>query len=238
VFFVNSRSFFWAIPFISFLLGYIILYHALQVSHVATPDLVGKTVEQAVAILSESNLNMRLLQYKEDATLAPGTIISQIPQAGQQIKPQQSLFLTVSRHALAGTAPNLLDQRLDSSDYLALTYDIKQIVFRVPSNYPQNYCVAQIPAAGELLEDKSMIVYTADSSAQKIIWPDFVGKRVHDVRDFLQAHDIAVEIIHTYQQPDGHGCENCVVLDQRPLAGSLISLEGKNKQLQVQLLAQ
>lgn len=210
----------------------------LQVSHFPTPDLVGKTLEQALALLSESNLNMRLLQYKEDPTLAPGTIVSQIPQAGQQIKPQQSLFLTVSCHTPALKAPHLLDQRLNSPEFNSLVQGIKLTVFHVPSNYPHDYCIAQIPAAGDLLATPTMVIYVANSSAQKSIWPHFVGKRVHDVRDFLQAHDISVEIIHTYQQPDGHGCENCIVLDQRPLPGSLIMLEGKNKQLQAQLLAQ
>ena len=80
-----------------------------------------------------------------------------------------------------------------------------------------------------------MILYMSDTSAEKIIWPNFISKRVEDVVEFLQVHGIAAEIIHTYGSRSGHLCFHCLVVDQHPLPGAIITLNAPTHSLRVQL---
>jgi hypothetical protein len=59
--------------------------------------------------------------------------------------------------------------------------------------------------------------------------PYLKNKPVDEVRQFLQPYSVTIEILHAFPQPLGHRCEQCVVIDQRPLEGSLITLTPSKK---------
>ncbi|MCX5925413.1 MAG: PASTA domain-containing protein [Candidatus Dependentiae bacterium] len=232
---MNIKSYLWIFPFFSFLLGYVFLHYTFQVKYVETPLVVGRTIDQAVPLLAELNLNIRLLHYKEDADVHPGTILSQIPQARQHIKPHQSVFLVVSKQPPLCCAPDVRNQTTDSIQDKLSANGIAVQIYHVPSQYLPNHCIAQAPFPGEPLYTNNMTVYVANADDQKMIWPHFMGKRVEDIKEFLQPYGIITDIIHTYQPQAGHVCTNCLVVDQRPLPGSIIILNAPKNPLRVQL---
>jgi len=237
---MSIQSYFWAIPFFSFFLGYGIVYNMFHIDYVKMPLFVGKTIDQAIPIATASHLNMRLLQYKEDADIPVGVIVSQIPEAGQKVKPHQSVFFVISKNPPMEPTPNLYGQTEQMICSQLSSAGITYTHYQLPSNYLQSRCIAQIPAPGEPLHKKNIIFYTSSATNslianQKIIWPSFINKRVEDVRDFLKIHDISVEIIHTYTCRSDHDCINCLVVDQRPLPGSIIIMKETQNALRAQL---
>ncbi len=202
-----------------------------------TPSLVGKRLDEAVAILSDNNLNLRLLAQKEDADLAPGTIISQTPSAQQKIKPRQSVYLVLSKKPLELLAPHLLAKSTDERKALLATMPIRIKEFQVPSTYPKGFCVAQDPGPQQSIENNQIMLYTSDGGNKPIIWPDFTDKLVSEVQEFLQSHGINPEIMHHLPPNEAHTCATCQVIEQRPLAGSLLMLNPENP-LRVQLRVQ
>lgn len=93
---MNLKKILWLMPFASFLIGYQIINIFKNQNEIIVPNFVGKTLNQAIKVASDNNLNLRISAEKEDSQLPEGTIISQIPNR-QKIKPNQSIYLVISK---------------------------------------------------------------------------------------------------------------------------------------------
>ena len=63
------KNILWLAPFICFLGGYFIVRSFFHVNTIPTPSVVGRSLHDAFTILSNHNLNIRLLTQKEDPDL-------------------------------------------------------------------------------------------------------------------------------------------------------------------------
>lgn len=230
------KNLLWTLPFLSFIGGYLLLDSLYHPKEIETPALVGKSIEQALAILSEHNLNVRLLTYKEDETLAQGTIVSQTPCQTQKIKPNQSVFLIVSTKPKKIKAPNLLGLSINDIDPITKKNKIHVQSFYIQSNYPQNQCFAQQPMPGQDLVDDTMLIYLCTPKSNMVLIPHLKDKPLATVLEFLKTHNVTYEITHTSLSSLNHECNNCIVSDQRPLSGSIVTMS-EEKPLHMQLQA-
>jgi len=224
----------WTLPFICFLAGYLLLTKIYPVKDIETPNIVGKTLQHACSILAQHNLNSRLINLKVDPLLAQGTIICQTPQAGQKIKPNQAVFIVASTQPEKNCAPNLILKSVHEIDPELSLKGIRFKSYPLPSNHPTDTCVAQWPEPGVPLENNKMIVYVSQNIIKPILLANLKNKTVPEVLDFLAAHSMTVDIQHDSGVEDTHHCSSCIVIDQRPLASSIITLDPK-KPLRVQL---
>jgi len=213
------------------------MHHLFHIPEFTVPSVVGKNIHEAFAILSRHNLNGRLLEEKEDPYLPAGTVISQTPQAGQKIKPYQSLFMLLSKKPSHINAPHCLHKTNSQITTLLQEQKIRSKIYLLPSIYPKGLCFAQIPLPQEPIDNTMLTLYISDGSKKPIIWPDFTQLTVSDVTTFLHTHAIEASIIHEHPCSSNHTCISCIVTDQRPLAGSLVSLDPQ-KPCVVQLQAQ
>lgn len=195
---------------------------------IQTPSVVGMSLNNAARILSEHNLNLRILAEKEDPDLPSGTIISQVPVAHSPIKPHQSLFLVTSTTPQPTTSPRLVSHLVDNVEDVLTKKGIKYKLYTLESNYPTGTCIGQWPAAGNSLDNNKLIAYVSTTNSKPVLMPNLVGRTVPEVADFLTSHEMIPQLIHNPSVPDGHICSTCYVTDQRPLAGSLIARNGKN----------
>ncbi len=170
---MKIKNFLWTLPFISFLGGYFILYNAIHVKEIIAPPVVGKTVEQALTILSHHNLNMRLLAKKNEANLPEGTILRQTPPAGQKIKPRQSIFLVVSKKPPIGIAPDFVNKKLTEINNQLAPTSIRPRIYYVSTVYPSGTCFAQHPQSGEPIKNNRLLLYISAGDNKPIIWPNF-----------------------------------------------------------------
>ncbi|MFI5332690.1 MAG: PASTA domain-containing protein [Candidatus Babeliales bacterium] len=191
---------------------------------IQTPVVVGMPVAQAVRLLSDHNLNIRILAEKEDADLPAGTIISQNPTGGSSIKPQQSIFLVVSTTPQPTIIPRFIGCSAQDIEKIAHERNFKYKLHSLESNYPSNTCFAQWPAPGTVIDKEPLVVYIAAPNRKPIIMPSFIGRPVPEVADFLTSHEMVPQLIHQPAVPDGHICSSaCRITDQRPMAGSLVA---------------
>jgi serine/threonine-protein kinase len=221
---VDLKKWLWVLPFLVCAIGYLIPAYILQEKSFPAPNLMGKTIEQAVILFAQHNLNPRIVGYKEEADLPAGTILNQTPQAGQYIKSNQSLFLVLSQKPPTPHAPSCINKNVTDIRALLHSASIRHTIHYVPSSYKKGYCVAQSPKQGEALTEKPFIVYIANDTNEPIVWPNFIGQRIEDTRDFLAMHAIKPEIVHTKNSGPSHQCHNCIITDQRPAPGTLINL--------------
>jgi len=201
-----------------------------QPKEFTTPAIVGKQLLKAISILSDHKLNIRFLAQKEDSDLPQGTILSQKPLPGRKIKANQAIYVVISKKPPKIPCPALLNKSLDTFLKDLENKHIRNNSYFLPSSYPKHNCFAQYPHPLTPLEGKHVITYISDGNKKPVILPDFRNKRITKVVEFLKKYEphIKTEIIHSPASKFGHICnENCVISDQRPLAGSIITLDEK-----------
>lgn len=229
--------FLWILPFICFIAGYFVVAQLYTIEEIKPPNVVGSLLNEALGTISQHNLNARLLQYKDDSLLPEGTIISQTPTAAQKMRPNQTVYVVVSTKPALKNAPDLLNKNKDEIIQKLTAAGIKPKLYSLPSNYPTNSCFAQFPCPGNTLENGKIVLYISSGTQKPVIMPNLHGQTIQDVLGFLKQYNLAPEINHKNWQPEDHECTTCKITDQRPLAGTIITLNQEKPPL-IQLMAQ
>ncbi len=217
------KSFLWVIPFISFLAGYQLLRTLSHVEVIEVPQVVGLHMHDAIKTLSSFQLNVRILAEREDPDVPEGIIISQMPMHGTKVKPHQSIFLVITRRPPKPRAPSLYGLPQDEAAAKALEVGIHLKAYPLESMHPIGSVIAQNTMPLQEVSDKAMAVYVSSASPQMRIFPELKGRIVGEVVKFFSSFDIKVEVSHP--GAEGHDCSSCVIVDQRPLAGTFIDLK-------------
>lgn len=217
------KQFTWFIPFLCFLTGYYSMRFIYHTHQIETPSLIGMQLPDAFRTLSEHNLYPRILQEREDSDLPSGTILGQTPAAKTQIKPQQSVFLIISKPAPLPRAPLCINASKKSILTQTQARKIRAKIYSLPSIYPIDHAFAQYPAANQIVND-TMIVYLSAGTHKPVLLPNFKNLTIQEAKEHLAAQPITVQTTHIRPTPP-HDCSSCVILDQRPLPGSIIALD-------------
>jgi hypothetical protein len=229
------NKYLWLLPFISFLGGYWLMSILYKTKTIQAPALVGQTVQEALRITAGKSLSIRMVKEQEDPDLPAGTIISQNPSPNTPIKGHQAIQCVLSKKTERRT-PRLLGKKIEDMqaelDAMGLTYKIHPIA----SSAPDMTCIAQDPAPDTPMTSKMIHVYTAQSTIQQFLFPDLRQKNVGDVKNFLSSAPVIIQVSNAFELPEDHTCTDCIVSDQRPRPGTIVSLD-KEKPIQVQLIA-
>ncbi len=230
----SLKHWIWILPFICFFGSYFAFHCFFAPNTLATPTLMGKQLPEAIQLLSDTNLNMRILSQKEDHDLPPGTILSQIPSANSSIRPHQSLFVVISKQVEQKQAPNFLQKKSDTCYEIAEKHAIVVKTYEI-SHLIENICIGQLPGPNQPLIDNRITLYISKGSSKPSLLPSFKKRSLEEVASFLTENSIKYSVIHAKPIDTQHTCKNCVISQQKPLAGSLIDLK---KPLTIQLFVQ
>ena len=213
------------VPFLFFVIGYYALSRLTHVKAVQVPALVGLSLSKAVMELSDKQLNVRILAFHEDPDIAPGTIINQIPGAGVSIKPHQRVFVVVAKEPEVFKAPRLIGVQIDQAQQIAKKNDlyVKQYPI-ISAHYPKNMVVAQWPHEGNAMKDKEIALYVCSGNEPTVVFPDFFDVPVPVVQQFCAQQGIALDVSYVTAYDEKYHYAQCIVKNQRPLAGSLIDM--------------
>ena len=166
----------WLTPFFCFWFGYQCIATLYGNHTIIMPTLTGTPLPEAFMTLSKLNLNPRLVSTKEMANLPAGTVLSQTPAPQTKIKPQQTVYLVVSRMPQSLTIPQVAGQRMEHILPTLKTAGITYKLQYIQSHYPKNYCIAQLPTAGQPSKDNKMILYVSKGDEKPVIMPNFKNR--------------------------------------------------------------
>lgn len=223
----------WLTPFLGFLGGYCIATLFFANNPIQAPTIVGATLEKAIILLSAQELNMRIIDYKEDPATPEGTIISQSPKAGTPLKKNQALYVTVTQKPKPLLMPNGNQASIDTITKKLQQNGIRCAVY--PVTQGNGMIVAQSPQADAPLAQEGAYLYTSQLPPKPVIMPSFKGQILQEVVSFLSLYGITPTIL--YSSPSAQINPQIVhILDQRPIAGTLVFMNQENPlivQLQV-----
>ncbi|MBN1549417.1 PASTA domain-containing protein [Candidatus Babeliales bacterium] len=224
----------WLLPFLCFALGYQLLNSMLSVPEYDAPKVIGLSLVQAAQVAEEHNLMFRITGYREEVDLEEGTVLEQTPAAHHGIKQNQPIFLTLSRKPPKKITPNFQTKQKKIIDDYCKRHGLRPKYYPLKGHHPQNTCIGQSPEPGMLLDAHTVDVYISDGSHALCLFPDFKNIPLSEVKELLGNYQAQLTIVHRKEPRANHVCRSCLVLDQKPLPGSLVDLtQPLSVQLQV-----
>ncbi|HEV2916646.1 MAG TPA: PASTA domain-containing protein [Candidatus Babeliales bacterium] len=212
----------WTLPFIFFIIGYFGTHIWLVQSTQSMPNFIGMPVHEALEISTNATLNLRLLGYKHDPDIAPGTILSQMPRVGTIVKPHQSVFIVVAQSPTLPSMPEGVQHSVADIQRICEKQGIIPMLYYIPHIWPAGMCFAQYPRAYTTLQKNTVpIFYISSGIVHKVIWPTMVGLPVQEAIDLLAQKGISAHII----APNNDIKKTIAYVNkQRPLAGSIVDI--------------
>ncbi len=209
------------LPFALFMVGYIGTYLFVQQQEFIVPDLIGKSMQEAVVALSEFHVGVSLLTEKEDSRVPAGVVLNQVPGPGSKIRAYKNILVAVSKRPRAIRAPRCLGKSLEEIEKLCKERFLRLKAHYMQSSYPKNCCIVQYPEQDAVIAGNKLVVYISQGRDQLYVFPDFTTILRADVEEFLKKLPVEVDFFEEETTKlRASGGSSCVV-EQNPLPGTI-----------------
>ncbi|MDD2217181.1 MAG: Stk1 family PASTA domain-containing Ser/Thr kinase [Eubacteriales bacterium] len=192
-----------ALP-LSYIIGGQLLGINLGGKSIEVPDLQGMTLEEA----EEEAEKYDLLVEKEDEVFSyeydEGEISSQTPRAGNTIKKDSTIRVSISKGMKEGTVPNIEGRDFENAIKILEKYGFRQGEMRSePSSLPKDIVISQNPKGGEEATPGSevMIIVSSGTDVNEGIVPKIVGMTVDEAKEALEKAGLKPGV-QTYAKSD------------------------------------
>ena len=153
---------------------------------VPVPDLVGQTEDQAQSTLEDAGLQLGEVTEEQSDDVEEGLVISQNPEAGQEVNARSRVDIVVSAGPEGVIVPPVVG--LSEQDALAAldAAGLEAEVIRDAAEEPAGEVVAQDPGAGTEVTSGDTVTITVSEGPQGEPMPNVVGQDGDDAEDFLE----------------------------------------------------
>ena len=177
-----------AAGFISCLLA---MRFAIRGSEVTVPDLMGRTIQEAAQLLSQTELNLKVEGYRFDDRIPGDRILMQSPSPKSKLKTNRTVRVYISLGAKRISVPDLRGESLRAGQITLLkrgltfgvsaylpseVFDKEQVISQDPLPQMQ---LAQSPAVNLLISQGKPV--------RSYQMPDLVGMNLEEVRKGMES---------------------------------------------------
>jgi serine/threonine-protein kinase len=153
---------------------------------VPVPDLVGRTEEEARSTLDDAGLQLGEVTEEQSDDVEEGLVISQAPEAGEEVNARSRVDIVVSAGPEAAIVPPVVGlseaDALDALDAAGLRAEI----IRDAADEPAGEVVAQDPGPGTEVAPGDTVTITVSEGPQGEPMPNVVGQDGDAAEDFLR----------------------------------------------------
>lgn len=182
---------------------------------VDVPNVVGKQVTAAKHILEDNHLRVSVSEVSNPDVPA-GQVISQSPEANEQVKEQRTVHLVVSKGVGDITMPDITGMTIDQarSRLKNLGLVIGKISAGTDDSKEDGVILMQSPPGDSKVTKGATVDVTVNRvKSKKVELPNLVGMTVKDAKDALASLGLNATI-------SGAGDDTAVITQQSPEAGS------------------
>lgn len=182
---------------------------------VDVPNVVGKQVTVAKHILEDNHLRVSVSEVSNPDVPA-GQVISQSPEANEQVKEQRTVHLVVSKGVGDITMPDITGMTIDQarSRLKNLGLVIGKISAGIDDSKEDGVILMQSPPGDSKVTKGATVDVTVNRvKSKKVELPNLVGMTVKDAKDALASLGLNATI-------SGAGDDTAVITQQSPEAGS------------------
>ena len=190
---------------------------------VKVPDVKGLTFEEAKKKLDEAGLEGLQGDIRYDAEKPIGTVIDQLPPAGQIVKDSRRIYLIISGGEQLYEVPNLVGRSLREAKFMLNQRNLgaQEVEYKPSVQYPPGTVLSQLEQPGMKLRKGTKIglIVSVGSDGGDIKVPDITAKSIDDARKILASSKLQIGKIN--YQPSSRVPVNTVI-DQYPKANSMV----------------
>lgn len=195
---------------------------ALRTRDVRVPELQGRSVNQASAVLSELGLPLKVEELRRpDPAVPAGAIVLQEPTAGSTARRPRSVRVWLSSGPTVSRVPAVvgLTERTAQLRLEAEGVGIGEMAVVRSSAYPAGVVVAQSPAPGAASDSVAVLVNRGEQG-RTYVMPDLIGVNAAQAASVLRGRGFRVALVAEQPYP---GVPAGIVLRQAPLGGFQIA---------------
>lgn len=194
------------------------------------PDLSGKSLFEALDILSKHNLGLKQEGSEFNDSVPLGTVLRQQPPAGMSVREGKIIRVTLSQGGESIFAPDLVGQSLRSAE-IALrlnSLSLGEVRSRHSLKFEKDTVISQEPLPKTILQKNALVhVVVSDGPPEdeQLLMPDFVGKTIADAVNW--AKDVGMKIDTVEEESareSGTVLQQSVLPDDAVQAGTSVKL--------------
>lgn len=191
---------------------------------VKVPDVVGKTEEEAVALLKKQGLGCKIAARRESDKYEAGVVMEQKAAAGEKVDKKTEIQIVVSSKLTGAelVIPDVSGMEEGEAQNRLMETGFKKITSEAvySDQYAQGIVVGTSPApASKATKDTEIKMQVSKGSERKTV-PNIVGKSEADARAALQNMGLTVGSV---DKEYNESYEAGIVLSQSPGNGSKVS---------------
>jgi beta-lactam-binding protein with PASTA domain len=195
---------------------------ALKTREVTVPELAGRTVNDARALLADTGLNLRLEEgIRVDPKVPAGQILAQDPQAGIRTRRERSVKVWVSSGPRNAIVPALVGESERTAQLRVQQEGLTLVAASEvrSADYASGVVLAQTPPAKTQSNEVALLVNRGERGLTYVM-PDLIGVNGDRAADLLRARGFRVAVVGDHPYP---GVPAGIVLRQNPQAGFQIA---------------
>ena len=154
---------------------------AIHGREVKVPKLTGLPLPQADGVLSAAGMTLDVEERFFSSTIAEGSVVSQVPLAGTNVRRGWHVRVAVSLGAQREPVPNVIGEsgRAGEINVQRRGLEVTTAIVHLPG-LPPDQVVAQSPPpdSGIMVSPKVNLLITAPEEGQGLVMQDFTGRRV------------------------------------------------------------
>lgn len=184
---------------------------------VSVPDLQGKSLETAKALVAASGLVLKIEQHRADATIPVDHVLTQEPGAGTVLRRARAIRVTVSEGQRDPVIPDAIGQAERTAD-LMMQQDSVAVADRAEVRTTAvlpGMVVAQDPQPGARGANVTLLINRGEAGVSYVM-PDLIGTPGVNVVSILRRRGFRVTVAAEVPYP---GLPAGIVVRQTPQAG-------------------
>lgn len=193
---------------------------------IVVPNIEGKSLEDALGVLSKVNLNLHEEGTEFDEGLPAGTVVRQHPLSGMKVRVGRTISVVVSKGGQVVFVPYVTGKPLVEAQSLLAAdgLQVGAVSELFSTEFNANVAMSQNPSSGTVVTKGALVDLVVSKGLPPLgapIMPDFFGKTVDNLQDWAKGVQAKVKIT---EDPSGVGVSGTVI-KQDPVAGQPL-LEG------------
>ena len=195
---------------------------------VIVPDIQGKSAANALQLISESDLAMKIDGYEFNDSVPISTVLRQNPSAGITVREGKIVKVVFSQGGESVFTPNLIGLPLRNAELLLRQRSL--LLGEVSESYSlkaeKGTVLSQEPKS-ELSVSKNTMVAVVVSAGEPpagiVLMPDFRQKKINETYQWASDNKLEVRTM----EDEGSLFPKGIVIDQVPAADTVVSAESR-----------
>ncbi len=191
---------------------------------IEVPSITGKDVKEALILVSEQGLALKMIGKRYEPQIPQGVIISQFPSPGTKVRRNREIKVFISEGTRTAVVPSLIGKKVrEAKIYLSqrgLNFGNTSYTY---ARFPQDEIISQGPSPQTEIntEDGINVLVSLGRRNPGFYMPEFMGRKIEEAKDIFEK--LSLKIGKIKESPSSG--EEGVILSQVPLPGTRVDCE-------------